>query len=252
MNDFSLEGKVAIVTGSSSGIGRGTAKIFARYGAKVLLAARRESRLQELKAEIEAAGGIADYIVCDVSIEENCRDTVAACIEKFGRLDIVVSSAGYGTTSEGLEAEFKAEKFEKVIKTDLASVFNFIKYSYPEMAKVGGGSIITISSIAAVKGFGQVSYSAAKGGIRSMDRALASELGPMGIRINSIYPGYINTEMSAPTMANEEVHKAILAGLPMRRVGEPEDIGYCALFLASDVSGFITGQAFIVDGGQTC
>lgn len=252
MNKFSLEGKVALITGSSSGMGRETAKLFAEYGAKVFLTARRENRLQELKEEIETAGGVAEYAKCDVSIEENCRDSVAACVEKFGKLDILVNSAGLGAAAGGLEVEFDTNKFDRVIKTDLASIFYMIKYSYPEMNKAGGGSIVNISSIASMKNFGVVSYAAAKGGIRSMDLTLACYFGDMNIRVNSIYPGAILTEMSAKELENKELYDEMIKLTPLRRIGMPDDIAYCALYLASDASSFVTGQAFVVDGGYTC
>ena len=252
MDKFSLEGKVALVTGPSSGIGRETARLFAEYGAKVFLAARRESRLQELKAEIEAAGGIAGYTVCDVSIEEDCKNAIAACVEEFGKLDILVNSAGIGDIWQGLEGEFNTEKYEKVMRTDFGGVFFMIKYAYPEMEKGGGGSIISISSISAFKCYGVIPYSAAKGAIRSMDRALARELGARKIRVNSIYPGTVLSEMSEKNLEDKDILQAQIDLTALGRIGLPEDIAYCALYLASDVSSFVTGQAFIVDGGQTC
>jgi NAD(P)-dependent dehydrogenase (short-subunit alcohol dehydrogenase family) len=173
-------------------------------------------------------------------------------VEKFGKLDILVNCAGIGDIWQGLEMEFSTEKYESVIKTDLGSVFFMIKYSYPEMKKAGGGSIVSISSIAAMKCFGVVPYSAAKGAIRSMDRSLARELGALNIRINSIYPGTVLTEMSEILKEDKELLDMQIAMTAIGRVGIPEDIAYCALYLASDVSTFVTGQAFVVDGGTTC
>ena len=252
MNDFSLEGKVALITGASSGIGRGTARLFARYGAKVFLAARRENRLEELKAEIEAAGGEAGYLKTDVSSEEDCKAAVKACVEKFGKLDILFNNAGISDTANGLDQEFNTDWFNRVIDTDLRGAFYMIKYSYPEMNKAGGGSVINISSIAAVRGFGIVGYSMAKGGICAVDRALAREFGAMNIRINSICPGSIDTEIIADHLNQEGVREALGAAAAMGRIGTPEDIGYYALYLASDVSSFVTGQLLVVDGGLTC
>ena len=252
MDKFNLEGKVALVTGSSAGIGRGIAELLAKSGAKVCLAARRETRLQEIKAEIEAAGGIVDYVVCDVSTEENCKNAVAACVEKFGRLDILVNSAGIGEVPTGVDDEFGTEKLNRVLNTDLFGILYMIKYSYPEMKKVVGGSIVNISSIAAVKNMGGVAYSAAKGGIKSMDVTLACYFGPLNIRVNSIYPGVILSEMSEKQLENKDFHDALCSNIPMNRIGLPEDIAYCTLYLASDASSYVTGQAFVVDGGWTC
>lgn len=253
MDKFRLDGKVALITGASSGIGRETAKLFAQYGAKVFVAARRENRLQELKAEIEAEGGVAEYAICDVSEEENCRKVVADCIKSFGRLDILVNSAGQGDSMGSLEEEFDTAHFDLVIKTDLASVFFMIKYAYPEMEKVGGGSIVNISSTCALRNFGVVAYSAAKGGILSMDRNLVPHFGRLNIRVNSIYPGTIDTEMTANASRRYENFEEMVKSMtPLGRMGQPEEIAYCALYLAADVSSFVTGQAFVVDGGMTC
>lgn len=252
MDKFCLKGKVALITGSSSGMGRETARLFAKCGAKVFLAARRENRLEEIKAEIEAAGGEAGYLKTDVSKEEDCKAAVKACVEQFGRLDILVNSAGIGGSARGLEGELDTDLLNRVMNIDLYGVLFMIKYSYPEMNKVGGGSIVSISSIAALKNMGCVAYAAAKGGIKSADLTLACYLSPLKIRINSIYPGGILTEMSEKALEDKELHDSICKAVPLGYIGFAEDIAYCALYLASDASSYVTGQTLIVDGGWTC
>lgn len=252
MDRFDLTGKVALVTGCNSGMGREIANLFSRRGAKVFLASRREARLLEVKAEIEAAGGTAACKVTDVAKEADCKAAVEACIAAFGRLDILVNSAGIGFAFKDLETEFSAEYLDPIMAIDFGGTFYMIKYAYPEMNKVGGGSIVSISSNAAMKCFGVVPYSAAKGAIRAMDRSLAGHFGAMNIRINSIYPGTVTTEMSEKDLESPELVEYIKAYTPMKRVGTVEDIAYAALYLASDASTYVTGQALIVDGGGTC
>lgn len=255
MKQFDMNGKVALIAGASSGIGRASAIILARNGAKVVIAARREERLQELQREIVTTGGICEYVVCDVTKEEDCQKAVKKCEKCFGKLNILVNSAGTsGSTGfdSGLTSEFDTDNLHHVMDVDFFGVFYMIKYAYPACERAGEGSIINISSIAALKAAGPLVYTAAKGAIKSMTRSLGKSLGPKNIRINSIYPGLIETEMTAPGLANSEFLESHKKKSPLGKIGQPEDIANCVLYLASDASAFVTGQDFVIDGGTTC
>jgi NAD(P)-dependent dehydrogenase (short-subunit alcohol dehydrogenase family) len=210
-----------------------------------------------VKENIEAKGGVCAQMLCDVSKEENCQAAVEACVKQFGRLDILVNSAGVSGSKPTLKEHFDTDNYNDVMALDFGGVFFMIKYAYEECAKNGGGSIINISSSAAIRAVGRgnlgpVVYTAAKGAIRSMTNLLGKSFGSINVRINSIYPGLIATGLTAPALANPQFLEETLKSVPLGRVGQPEDIAYCALYLASDAASFVTGQDFIVDGGATC
>lgn len=255
MKQFDLSGKVALIVGASSGIGHASALMLAENGAKVVIAARREERLKSLKQEIESAGGICEYVVCDVTNEEDCAKAVEKCEACFGKLNILVNSAGT-SGSTGLDSsflsEFDTDNLHHVMDVDFFGVFYMIKYAYQACERAGEGSIINISSIAALKAAGPLVYTATKGAIKSMTRSLGKSLGQKNIRINSIYPGLIETEMTAPGLANSDFLEAHKKKSPLGKIGQPNDIAYCVLYLASDASAFVTGQDFVIDGGTTC
>ena len=194
---FDLTGRAALVTGGGSGIGKGCAKILAEAGAQVMIVGRRMGKLEEVKAEIEAAGGVCTCFSADLTDESNCRAMVDACVERYGRLDILVNSAGGRGAHGALEEEFSTENYRETMAVDLDSTFMAIKYAWPECAKNGAGSIINIASLAALRASGPIVYSAAKGAVKSMSRTLAKRLGGEGVRVNTIYPGFILTEMTA-------------------------------------------------------
>lgn len=246
---FDLTGRAALITGGGSGIGRGCAEILAAAGAKVMIVGRRMHKLEEVQAAIQSAGSACACFSADLTDEENCKAMVDACVQAFGRLDILVNSAGTKGANSSLEAEFSAANLRDTMAADFDSTFNAIKYAYPECAKNGVGSIINIASLAALRASGPIVYSAAKGAIRSMSRTLAKRLGSQKIRVNTIYPGFILTEMTAGVKDHPEVLEKYAGESPMHMVGEAEDIGWCALYLASDAARFVTGQDFIVDGG---
>ena len=252
---FNMEGRVALVTGASSyGIGSVGAKAIASCGAKVFLVARREDKLKEVAAAIEADGGTVGYYACDVAIEEDCKAAVEACIAQFGRLDIMVLSAGIPglSVSGGWDAVFDTDNWRKVNGINLDGVFFMIKHGFAECAKGGVGSIIPISSLAAIKAEGSPAYTSTKGALRSLTHNLAKAFGPMGIRVNTVYPGMIDTDMTHGAVTYEAYINPVIAATPLGRVGTAEDIGWTIMFLASDASSFITGQHFVVDGGKAC
>ena len=252
MNAFDLNGRVALITGGGTGIGKGCAKILASYGAKILVIGRRMEKLEETRKEIEESGGTCACCSADLTVEEECRKAVEECLRCFGRLDIVINSAG-GRGSHGtLEEEFETESYRRTMAMDLDSTFWIIKYAYPHCAENGCGSIINIASLAALRASGPIVYTAAKGAIRSMGKTLAARLGSCHVRVNTIYPGFIITEMTEKVRENPQMLERFTGESPLGLIGEVEDIGYCALYLASDASRFVTGQDFVIDGGATC
>lgn len=252
MRAFDLTGRTALITGGGSGIGKGCAKILADAGANVFVIGRRESKLQEVCEEIRRQGGTCDYYAADLSREENCEAMVRACVKRFGRLDILINSAGSRGAHGTLEEEFSAENLRNVMDVDFNSTFWAIKYAYPECRKNGVGSIINIASLAALSARGPIVYTAAKGAVRSVSKILAKRFGPLGVRVNTIYPGFIVTEMTEKIHEMPEQEKRMRDESPLGLLGEVEDIGYCALYLASDAAKFVTGQDFVIDGGATC
>ena len=249
---FRVDGKIALITGGGAGIGKSCAKLFSSAGAKIFIADIVEERALQVKAEIEAAGGACAYAVADLSLEENCQKTVEACVQAFGRLDVLINSAGTQGAHGDLEKEMDTANFEKVMKVDFNSVFMMSKYAWPHIAAQSGGSIINIASLAALKCNGPLVYTAAKGAIRSYSHTLAKRLGEKGVRVNVIYPGFVLTEMTRGVLERPELKKHFEEESPLHILGEAEDIAYCALYLASDAARFVTGQDFVIDGGALC
>ena len=250
---FDLTGRVALITGASShGIGNQAARVLAAYGAKVFLVARRKDKLQDAVSSIREAGGTADGFACDVSSEEGCKEAVATCVERLGRLDVMVLSAGISglSLSGGMEAAFDTDNWKRVQATNLDGVFYMVKYGWEECAKNGVGSIIPIASLAAWKAAGSVAYTATKGAIRSMTPCLAKLLAPYGVRLNTLYPGFIDTDMTHAATEFEPFVKGKLKSIPMGRFGTVDDCAYGVLYLASDASAFMTGQHLVIDGGE--
>jgi len=254
-NDAScLEGRVALITGASSnGIGSGAAKKLAAAGAKVFITARREDKLRGIANEIESEGGTVSFMTCDVSVEEQCEAVVAKCVETFGRLDILVLSAGIiGMYCEDVEDEFDTDNWNEVLGTNLTGEFNMIKYGYLECAKGGVGAIVPIASLAAFTSSASLAYTASKGAIKAMTHWLGKHLAPLNIRVNTLYPGMIDTDMTHPAVVMDSFAEPTLAATPLKRFGTIEDCANAILFLASDASSYMTGQDLIVDGGVLC
>ena len=243
-----LEGKVAIVTGGSRGIGRAIATDLATHGAKVVVNYHSSATAaEEVVGAIQSAGGEALAVQADVSTFEAAQTLIKATLDAFGQLDIVVNNAG--TTRDTLLMMMKEEQWDVVINTNLKSVFNVSKAAVrPMIRRKAGGRIINISSVSGLVGLpGQTNYSASKAGIIGFTKALAKELGTRQITANAVAPGFIPTDLTAELP--EEQIKWIMENTPLQRMGDPVEIAYLVTFLASDKAAFITGEVIRVDGG---
>jgi len=243
-----LKDKVAIITGGGSGIGRATCLLFAREGAKVVVADYIAEGGNETVRQISAAGGQAVFVQADVSKSADVRNMIGAAVRNYGRVDILFNNAGIEGPSTKL-ANLKEEDWDRVIAIDLTSVYLGMKYVIPEMIKQGGGVILSTASVAGLVGFqGSGAYAAAKAGVINLTRLAALEYADKNIRVNCICPGVIETPMVERVMGGRP-RERVVRSEPIGRLGRPEDIANAALFLASDESSFATGAPFITDGG---
>ena len=248
---FSLDGKVAIVTGASRGIGRAIALGFARAGADVALAARSEGDLKSLADEIEETGRRAIVVPTDVTQRDQIESLIERTSEELGRLDILVNNAG-GTRFMAPIVGLRPEGWDKAMALNLDSVFHATQLAAQKMVAGGGGSIIQISSVAGLIGTQGLSfYSAAKGAVRLLSQSVAKELAESNVRVNSIAPGWVATDLNANLREDAATNKFVTDMVPMKRWGQAEEIVGAAIFLASDAASFVTGATLVVDGGQT-
>jgi len=250
---MTFENKVAIVTGAAKGIGWGTAKVLSQKGAKVVVVDWDEENGKRTAADINREGGDAIFVKCDVSNEEQVRAMIAQTIDSFGQIDILVNNAGVGVYKSILDAT--SEDWDHCLAVNLKGVFLCSKYAIPYMQKLGKGAIVNISSVhshATVNGVGP--YAASKGGITALTRNMAIDYGPT-IRVNSIAPGWVITPLIQSIFDAyddpAEQRRLVEERQVMRRIGQPEDVGYAVAFLASDEAAFITGAQLFVDGGLT-
>lgn len=243
-----LKNKVALITGGASGIGRSTCLLFAREGAKVMVADYAAEGGNETVQQIKAAGGEATFVRADVSKSADVQNMITTTVKTYDRVDILFNNAGIEGPSAKL-ANYKEEDWDRVIAIDLTAVYLGMKYIIPEMIKQGGGSIISTASVAGLVGFpGSGAYAAAKAGVINMTRMVALEYADKNIRVNCICPGIIDTPMVDRVVGGRPKERVVKAE-PIGRLGKPEDIANAALFLASDESSFATGAPFVIDGG---
>jgi NAD(P)-dependent dehydrogenase (short-subunit alcohol dehydrogenase family) len=253
-NPLDLNGKVAMVSGGASGIGLGTAKLLAEYGAKIVLLDVNQENGEKAAKEIVDEGNFAVFKKCDVTNSEDCKNTVASVEDEFGRIDILFNNAG--VTVRKTVVDLTEKEWDFVLDVGLKGTFLLSKYTIPVMAKGGGGSIVNTGSGWGLKGGDQAAaYCAVKGGIVNLTRAMAIDHGAQNIRVNSINPGDTDTAMlrdEGRQLGETEIDEFLVdsaKGRPLERLGTPNDIAKSVLYLVSDLSTWVTGTAVIVDGG---
>ncbi len=244
-----LQGMTVVITGAARGIGRVIALMFAEYGAHVAFTGRKiDDNFKTLEADLKAFGGKVKGYVSDASDFEAAQQTAAEIVKDFGSIDVLINNAGI--TRDNLLMRMSEKDWDDIINVNLKSVFNWTKAVIRPMMKARKGSIINMSSVVGTGGnAGQANYAASKAGIIGFTKSIAKELGSRNIRCNAIAPGFIETEMTKELP--EKVIQEWLAKIPLKRTGTPEDVANACVFLASDLSSYITGQVLTVDGGMT-
>lgn len=243
-----LEGKIAVVTGASRGIGKAIALELAAQGAKIIVNYNGSGeRAREVKREIEKKGGKAEIFQCNVADFNQCLEFIGEVIKSFGRIDILVNNAGI--TRDGLLMKMPEKDFDDVVAINLKGTFNTIRAVSRQMIKQRNGRIINMSSVVGICGnAGQVNYAASKAGIIGITKSAAKEVASRGITVNAVAPGFVDTEMTA--VLSDKVKEESIRQIPLGRFGKPEDIAKTVAFLASEEAGYITGQVIQVDGGM--
>ncbi|HVM39084.1 MAG TPA: SDR family oxidoreductase [Sphingomicrobium sp.] len=252
-NLFDLTGKVAIVTGSSRGIGRAIAEALAEHGAKVVISSRKQEACEEVAAGINAAHGEgrAVAIAASISDKEALRRLIDGAMAAFGRIDVLVCNAA-SNPYYGPLGGISDEQFRKILDNNVLSNHWLVQMVAPQMLERGEGSIIIVSSIGGLTSSTTIgAYNVSKAADFQLARNLAAEFGPRGVRVNCIAPGLVRTDFARALWENPDTLKAVTRGTPMRRIGEPHEIAGAAVFLASPASTFMTGQTIVVDGGST-
>jgi len=248
---FSLKGKTAVVTGGSKGIGRAICLAMAEHGASVVVSSRKLEPCQEVVKEIEAAGGKAKAIACNIGYREQVEALVQGTRDAFGKIDIMVCNAAINPHA-GPMSEVTDSLFDKVMGSNVRSNLWLANLTIPEMAERKDGVVIIISSIAGLRGAGNIGlYGVSKAADFQLARQLATEWGPKNIRVNTIAPGLVRTDFAKYLWENPELYEKAITGYPLRRIGEPDDIAGIAVMLASPAGNFITGQVIVADGGAT-
>jgi len=248
---FDLTGKVAIVTGSSRGIGRASAELMAQMGAKVVISSRKAEACAEVADGIRKAGGDAHVIPCNISRRAEVEALVAATLKHYGRLDALVCNAAVNPYYGPL-LDIGDEAFDKIMGSNVKSNIWLCSLAIPQMAAQGGGSVIIISSIGGLRGSTVIgAYGISKAADFALARSLAGEWGPKNVRVNCIAPGLVKTDFARALWEDQENLKRRTATTPLRRIGEPHEIAGAVAYLASDASTFMTGQTIVIDGGVT-
>jgi NAD(P)-dependent dehydrogenase (short-subunit alcohol dehydrogenase family) len=243
-----VKDKIALITGAAHGMGESMARLFAREGAKVVIADVLEAEGAAVAASITAAGGDALFVKLDVSDETQWAAAIRATVRRHGRLDILVNNAGI---SGAVPDRMSTEYFDRLMTVNARGTFLGVKHAIPEMQKAGGGAIVNISSISGLAGqaFVHMGYNAAKGAIHILTKSAAVQFAKDGIRVNSVHPGLMPPMRTSVTAADPALREKVLETVPMRRAGRPEEAAYAVLFLASDEASYITGTELVVDGG---
>jgi 3(or 17)beta-hydroxysteroid dehydrogenase len=246
-----LKGKSALISGGARGMGAVEARLFANEGAKVIIGDVLEDEGRKVEAEITAMNGEALFVRLDVTSETDWQKAVEAAVNRFGRLDILVNNAGI--SGRGRVEDTAVEEWDRVMAVNAKGVFLGTKVAIPAMRRTGGGSIINISSQLGLVGTDHSSpqYQASKGAVRLLTKATAIQYAPEGIRANSVHPGPIVTPMTEAARADPERYKLMLSRIPLGCYGQPEDVAYGVLYLASDESRWVTGSELVIDGGWT-
>lgn len=242
-----LKGKIALITGAAQGIGKGIALEYAKQGATVAFTVRKhDERSESLVNEIAAMGGTAKAYAADAACFTSASEVIAEVMKDFGRIDILVNNAGI--TKDGLLMRMTEEQWDAVINTNLKSAFNYVHAITPIMMRQRSGSIINMTSVVGISGnAGQANYAASKAGMIGLTKSVAKELGSRGVRVNAIAPGFIDTDMTG--VLNEDLKKQWILNIPLRREGKVEDVANVAVFLASDMASYVTGQVISCCGG---
>ena len=246
-----LEGKVAIITGGANGMGAEECRIFAREGAKVVIADVMEEEGRQVEAEIAESGGDAVFMRLDVTSESDWDEVVEATIARYGKLDVLVNNAGISGTHH--PDTMSVEAWDTFMDINAKGVFLGMKSVIPQMQNAGGGSVVNISSISGIVGQNVIhmGYNASKGAVRIVTKSAAVQYAQDGIRVNSVHPGAMPPMRSSSAARDPDMRSGMLENVPMRRIGRTEEVGYAVLFLASDEASYITGAELVVDGGFT-
>ncbi len=246
-----LAGKVVLISGGARGMGAAEARLFAREGARVVLGDVLEAEGKDVQADVGAKGGEAAFTRLDVTREADWEQAVALAVSRFGKLNILVNNAGIGGASR-IE-DTTAEAWDRVMDVNAKSVFLGTKAAIPALRRAGGGSIVNISSQLGLVGMDDSSpqYTASKGAVRLLTKTTALQYAREGIRCNSVHPGPIVTPMTERRRAEPAVYQRMLSRIPLGRYGEPDEVAYAVLYLASDESAFVTGSELVIDGGWT-
>ena len=248
-----LKDRVALITGAGGGIGRESARLFAREGAKIVVVDVKEKAAKETAEEIRAAGGAASATTADVSRAADVKAMVAFAEKEFGAVHILFNNAGIFPDEDGSVLDTDEAVFDRVIAVNLKGVFLGCKHGIPALLRAGGGVVINTASFVAVMGSAtsQTAYTASKGGVVAMTREIAIEFARRGIRANALCPGPVNTPLLAPLLADPKARARRMVHLPMGRLAEAGEVASAALFLASDDSAYVNGATFLVDGGAS-